>query len=100
MPALDLDQEIGEDRQGLPTFDHVDDLRQRLQESFALQTETHVVLAPYALDLERVINQKLVVLVSPKSVEMRRNILNTICFSLPSTSVLPTVDCRGNLWIT
>jgi hypothetical protein len=51
LPALHLDQEIGEDRQGLPTFYHVDDLRQRLQESFALQTETHVVLAPYALDL-------------------------------------------------
>jgi len=39
-----------------------------------------VVLAPYALDLERVLNQKLVVMVSQISVEKLRNPLNSICF--------------------
>jgi len=39
-----------------------------------------VVLAPYALDLERVLNQKLVVMVSQISVEKLRNPLNHIRF--------------------
>ncbi|WP_246432422.1 hypothetical protein [Xanthomonas theicola] len=46
---MDLDQEVGQDRQGLAAFDHIDDLRQWLQEGFALQCETHVVPCPYAL---------------------------------------------------
>ena len=37
-----LRQQVGQDRQGLPAFDHVDDLRQRLQQDFALQGEPHV----------------------------------------------------------
>ena len=41
MVALDLDQQVGEDRQGLSPFDHVDDLRERFQEDFALQAEAH-----------------------------------------------------------
>jgi hypothetical protein len=39
-----------------------------------------VVLAPYALDLERVINQKLVVMVLPYSVENQPNTLNNLPF--------------------
>jgi len=35
-------QEVGQHRQGLPAFDHVDDLRQWLQQDFALQGEPHV----------------------------------------------------------
>jgi hypothetical protein len=44
--AFDAGEQIGQDRQGLPAFDHVDDLSERLQEDFALQTETHVVRFP------------------------------------------------------
>ena len=41
LAALDLDQQVGQDRQGLPPFDHVDHLRERFQEDFALQAEAH-----------------------------------------------------------
>ena len=41
-----LHQQVGENRKGLPAFDDIDDLRQRLQEDFALQAETHAVGFP------------------------------------------------------
>src|SRR3546814_9579109 len=41
LPVLDLDQQVGQHGQGLASFDDVDHLAQRLQEYFALQTETH-----------------------------------------------------------
>jgi len=41
LAALHLDQQVGEHRQGLPTLNDIDDLRQWLQEHFALQAETH-----------------------------------------------------------
>jgi hypothetical protein len=59
-----------------------------------------VVLAPYALDLERVLNQKLVVMVSQISVEKLRNPLNPIRFSATRTHVSRTLDRWCNLWIT
>ena len=71
--ALHLHQEIGQYRQGLSALDHVDDLGQRLQECFAVQTETHIDGRPYALALRKILNQKLVVMVSAISVENLRN---------------------------
>ena len=50
LPVLHLHQEIRQYRQGLPAFDHVDHLGQGLEESFALQTETHECWGPFALD--------------------------------------------------
>jgi len=50
-----------------------------------------VVLAPYALDLERVLNQKLVVMVSRISVEKPRNHLNLIRFSVTQVHVSRTL---------
>src|SRR5690606_41222554 len=41
LPVRDLGQQVGQNRQRLPAFDDVDHLRERLQESFALQAETH-----------------------------------------------------------
>jgi hypothetical protein len=37
-----LDQQVGQHRQGLPTLDHVDHLRQRLEQDLALQGKPHV----------------------------------------------------------
>ena len=39
--VLHLDQEVGQNGQGLPAFNHVDDLGQGLEKGFALQSETH-----------------------------------------------------------
>ncbi len=58
LPVADLYQEVGQHREGLATFDHVDDLRQRLEKHFALQAETHSVL-PLCPVLRECINQKL-----------------------------------------
>ena len=52
LAVLDLHQQVGQDRQGLPAFDDVDDLRQRLQEDFALQAETHADPLPLCLALK------------------------------------------------
>src|SRR5690606_15006542 len=52
LAVLDQGQQVREHRQGLPAFDHVDDLRQRLEEGFSLQTETHAGGVPLALALE------------------------------------------------
>jgi hypothetical protein len=41
-----LDQQVGEDRQSLPALNDIDDLRQGLQEHFALQAETHSMPLP------------------------------------------------------
>ena len=46
LPCAHLHQQVGENREGLPAFDDIDDLRQRLQEDFALQAETHAVRFP------------------------------------------------------
>src|SRR3546814_5800448 len=49
LPVLDLHQQVGQHGQGLASFDDVDNLAQRLEEYFALQTETHAGSFPYAL---------------------------------------------------
>jgi hypothetical protein len=36
-----LDQEIGQDRQGLPAFDNPYDLLQWIEQGFSLDAETH-----------------------------------------------------------
>ena len=41
LAVLHLDQEVGQNGQGLPAFNHVDDLGQGLEKGFALQSETH-----------------------------------------------------------
>ena len=52
LAVLYLNQEVRQYRQRLPAFDHVDHLGQGLEESFALQTETHECWSPFALDFE------------------------------------------------
>ena len=42
LAVLHPHQQVGQHRQGLPTFDHVDHLCQWLQQDFALQGEPHV----------------------------------------------------------
>src|SRR5690606_36773045 len=41
LSSRDLGEQVGQHGQGLPAFDDVDHLRERLQEGFALQAETH-----------------------------------------------------------
>src|SRR3546814_13108967 len=53
LPVLDLHQQVGQHGQGLASFDDVDHLAQRLDEYFALQTETHAGSFPYALASDR-----------------------------------------------
>ena len=49
LTAVDADQQVRQDRQGMPAFDHIDDLRQRLQQDFALQGKPHVDPSPFWL---------------------------------------------------
>src|SRR5690606_31915589 len=58
LPVLDLYQQVGQHGQGLASFDDVDHLAQRLQENFALQTETHAGSFLDALALKNWINSK------------------------------------------
>src|SRR5690606_8346545 len=39
--AVSLDQEVGQDGEGLPSFHHTDDLTQGLQKTFACNAEFH-----------------------------------------------------------
>jgi hypothetical protein len=50
---------MGEDRQGLPAFDHTDDLLHRFEQGFALSAEAHVG-SPKVLSLTRLLVNKLV----------------------------------------
>ena len=42
-----LHQQVGQNRQGLPSLDDIDHLREWFQEDFALQAETHAVDSPW-----------------------------------------------------
>ena len=46
LPSADLDQQVGQNRQCLATFNHADDLLQRLEQSFSLDAELHGLLSP------------------------------------------------------
>src|SRR5690606_3008398 len=74
LPALDLHQQVGEHRQGLPSFDDVDHLRKRLEEDFALQAEAHAdPLCPGFEQLDK--SGTVVVLVSLKTGDNGANYL-------------------------